>query len=218
MSQTILVINPNSTRAVTEGISAALEPLRFPGGPTIECATLETGPPGVESQRDADGVILPLVELARRRDDAGAYVIACYSDPGLHAVREAVAPKPVLGIAECAMLTALTRGEHFGVISILARSIPRHLRYVRSLGLQDRLAGDLAIGLGVLELADDQRVLARMIATGEALRDQHGADVLIMGCAGMARFREPLQEALGLPVVEPSFAATTMALGALHSR
>jgi len=215
MTQTILVINPNATQAVTDGISRALAPLRFPGGPAIECVTLAEGPPGVESQQDADGVILPLTRLARQRGDAGAYVIACYSDPGLHAVREAVAGKPVLGIAECAMLTALTRGERFGVISILARSVPRHLRYVRSLGLDGRLAGDLPIGLGVLELADDQRVLARMTEVGRALRDKHGADVLIMGCAGMARFRRPLQEALEVAVVEPSFAATSMALGAL---
>jgi len=216
MTQTILVINPNSTHAVTVGISDALETLRFPGGPSIECVTLTEGPPGVESQRDADGVILPLANLARKRD-ADAYVIACYSDPGLYAVREAVPGKPVLGIAECAMLTALTRGERFGVISILAASVPRHLRYVRMLGLGDRLAGDLPIGLGVLDLSEDEEVLHRMTETGKALRDELGADVLILGCAGMARFRRPLEEALGLPVVEPSLAATTMALGTLRA-
>ena len=55
MTQTILVINPNATQAVTDGISRALAPLRFPGGPAIECVTLAEGPPGVESQQDADG-------------------------------------------------------------------------------------------------------------------------------------------------------------------
>lgn len=35
----IVVLNPNSTEAVTEGIDKALEPLRLGGGPDIECAT-----------------------------------------------------------------------------------------------------------------------------------------------------------------------------------
>jgi Asp/Glu/hydantoin racemase len=34
-----------------------------------------------------------------------------------------------------------------------------------------------------------------------------------MGCAGMARYRKPLQDELGIPVVEPTQAAVTMAIG-----
>jgi hypothetical protein len=55
------------------------------------------------------------------------------------------------------------------------------------MGVGQRLAGDLAIGLGVTELADAPRTLSRMIDVGRRLHDQHGADVLVMGCAGMAR-------------------------------
>ena len=211
----IVVINPNSTVAVTEGIDRALAPLRLAGGPPIECVTLAKGPPGIESQRDADGVIGPLCRLIEQQDnaaDTGAFIIACYSDPGLFAARETTA-RPVFGIAECAMLTALTRGERFGVISILERSIPRHLRYLRAMGLASRLAGDLAIELGVLELADEAKTLTRMTKVGQRLRDEYGADVLIMGCAGMARFQARLQQALGVPVIEPTQAATSMALG-----
>ncbi len=47
MSETIIVINPNSTVAVTEDIDRALAPLRFQGGPEIECLTLAEGPPGI---------------------------------------------------------------------------------------------------------------------------------------------------------------------------
>jgi len=45
------------------------------------------------------------------------------------------------------------------------------------------------------------------------LRDRHGADVLVMGCAGMARYRIDLAEALDIPVVEPTQAAVAMAIG-----
>ena len=55
--------------------------------------------------------------------------------------------------------------------------------------------------------------LARMIETGRRLRDRHGADVLGMGCSGMARYRAELEEAVQIPVVEPTQAAVTMAIG-----
>ena len=126
----ILVINPNSTEAVTQGIDAAMEPLRIAGGPAIECVTLKEGPPGIQTQADVESVVAPIGNMVRSRDnDCSAFVIACYSDPGLHAARE-VTTKPVLGIAECGILTAMTLGQRFGVISILKKSIPRHLRYV----------------------------------------------------------------------------------------
>src|SRR6266404_1848262 len=212
-ARSIFVINPNSTEAVTKGIDTAMEPLRIPGGPPIECLTLAEGPPGVESQRDADAVIQPLCRLIQSRDnDAAAFVIACFSDPGLHAARETTR-KPVLGIAECGILTALTLGHRFGVISILAGSLPRHLRYIAAMGVDQRPAGDLPIGLGVAELADERATLTRMVDVGRRLRDQHGADVLVMGCAGMARYRGDLEEAIQIPVVEPTQAVVTMAIG-----
>ena len=81
------------------------------------------------------------------------------------------------------------------------------------MGVGDRLAGDRALGLGVAALADPRKTLQAMVATGKALRDEDGADVLIMGCAGMASYRATLETATGLPVVEPCQAAAAMALG-----
>ena len=209
----ILVINPNSTEAVTRGIDEACAPLRIAGGPQIECVTLAEGPPGIESQQHVDGVVAPMLDLVRRRDaECAAFVIACYSDPGLHAVREATR-KPVLGISECGIFTALTLGQRFGVIAILAKSIPRHLRYLGAMGVLDRLAGELPVGLGVTELSDAERTFGRMVDVGKALRDAHGANVVVMGCAGMARYRKPLQDEIGIPVVEPTQAAVAMAIG-----
>ncbi|MGP1356379.1 aspartate/glutamate racemase family protein, partial [Roseicyclus sp.] len=153
-----------------------------------------------------------LALAARLENRASGFVIACFGDPGLHALRDRTA-KPVLGIQECAVATALTLGQRFGVISILPASIPRHMRAFGAMGVMDRLAGDRALGLGVAELADETTTQARMVEVGTALRDRDGADVLILGCAGMARLRAPLEDAIGLPVVEPCQAATATALG-----
>src|SRR4029077_9322863 len=151
MRERVLVINPNSTVSVTQAIDDAMAALRIPGGPEIICLTLDEGPRGVESQIDADGVIQPLCRVIREQElDTSAFVIACFSDPGLFSAREATA-KPVLGIAECGILTALTLGHRFGVSAILARSVRRHLRYIAAMGVNQRLAGEVPIGLGVTE-------------------------------------------------------------------
>jgi Asp/Glu/hydantoin racemase len=212
-TDSILVINPNSSEAVTRAMDEACEPLRYAGGPAIECVTLEEGPAGIESQRDADGVVAPLMRLVSAREkEHSAFVIACFSDPGIHAVRE-LTKKPVLGIAECGILTALTLGQKFGVIAILRQSIARHLRYIAGLGVTERLAADLPVGLGVTELHDSKKTFGRMVEVGKKLRDDHGADVVVMGCAGMAPYRKPLEDALGIAVVEPTQAAVSMAIG-----
>jgi allantoin racemase len=81
------------------------------------------------------------------------------------------------------------------------------------MGVSDRMAGDRAIGLGVTELSDEARTFSRMAEVAVELRDEDGADVIVMGCAGMARYRDRLQRHVGLPVVEPSQAAVSMAIG-----
>ena len=212
----ILVINPNSNTAVTAAIDAAVNPFRFADGPEIACTTLEEGPLGVETQKDADSVTMPLRRLVEGANDIDAFVLACYSDPGLHVCREGTS-SPVFGIGECAIATALTRGDRFGVIAIGARSIARHLRSLRQTGSIGRLAGERSLDMSVAETASGDRTLALMIEVGRMLVQQDGADVVVMGCAGMARHRAALQQALGIPVIDPIQAAISMAIGAVQT-
>ena len=211
----VVVLNPNSTQAVTDSLSVALESLRLPGGPAIECATLAGAPAGIETDADVAAVIDPICDYFRAREErASAFVIACFSDPGIDAARSVV-DRPVLGMAESGYLTALSRGDRFGVISILPEAVARHRRHIERMGIGERLAADLPIGLGVADLADEQRAFGRLCDAGRALRDDHRADVALLGCAGMAQYRRRLEEALELPVVEPVQAAVTLALGAV---
>jgi allantoin racemase len=133
----ILVINPNSNPAVTAGLEAALGTLRMADGPLIRCVTLAEGPFGIECQKDVEQVTLPLRRLVEQDNAADAFVIACFSDPGLQACREATR-RPVFGINECGVLSALARGDRFGIIAISAQSIARHQRYLRQMGLTER--------------------------------------------------------------------------------
>tara|TARA_B100000749_G_C18399395_1_gene454016 strand:+ start:122 stop:805 length:684 start_codon:yes stop_codon:yes gene_type:complete len=216
MNERIVVINPNSSVDVTDGIDAAMQPLRFSDGPSIDCLTLKDGPPGIETQRHVDSVVGPLCDLIEREgNNTDAFVIACFSDPGLHSARETTT-RPVMGISESGITTALTLGEKFGIIAILPKGVTRHKRYIRQMGLEGRLAGDRAIGVGVTGLSAEEEVESRMTAVGRKLIEEDGADTLIMGCAGMARYRHRLEDTLGVPVIDPSQAAVADAIAAVR--
>lgn len=209
----ILVINPNSNEDVTRGFSEVLDPLRLSGGPDIECVTLPDGPLGIETQEHVESVTLPLRKTVVERTDVDAFVIACYSDPGITVCREAT-DKPVFGIQESGVLAALSRGERFGVIALGPQSIKRHLRYIRQLGLESRLAAERPLHLSVAA-AEESDAYPRVLEVARGLVEEDGADVLLLGCAGMTRHRAPLEQALSVPVVDPVQMAVAQALTAV---
>ena len=69
----------------------------------------------------------------------------------------------------------------------------------------------------VAETATAEGALDRMIEVGSQLRDEDRADVVVLGCAGMARHRAPLEAALGIAVIDPTQAAVAMAIGAVEA-
>ncbi len=212
----IVVINPNSNQTVTDNLSLALQSLVITGGPQVFCETLHDGPYGIESQADIDAVIPLLCKRVSSDEGTDAFVIACYSDPALAECRELTA-KPVLGIQECGILTALSRGGQFGVIALSQVSVERHLKYIREMGVIDRLAKERAVGLSVEESAQGTDTFSHLCAVGEKLRDSDGANSVILGCAGMAKHRAALENHLGIPVIDPVQAATSMAIGIVMS-
>ncbi len=212
----VFVVNPNSTLAVTEGIDRALDELRGPKAADIHCLTLAEGPPGIETQAHIDGVVAPLCRLASDlEDEAGGFVIACFSDPGLTELRSASA-RPVFGIAESAYRKAAEGPGRFGILSIVEASVVRHRRYLDRLGLLHALAGDRPVEMAVEALADDPAAsLARLTEVGKAIVGEDGADALVLGCTSMAPFKDDLSAALGVLVIEPSQAAVSDALETL---
>jgi Asp/Glu/hydantoin racemase len=208
----ILVINPNSSASVTQSMQACLGLLRASTRHNIRCTELSKSPPGIETDAHVAQVIPNVIEAVETAQ-ADAFVLACFSDPGIRTVRKTTT-RPVIGIAEAAYLAALGLGDRFGIISLGQSSIDRHLRYLTALSLEKRMAGDRSIDMTVVELMAGD-VVETVSRTGRMLRDQDGADVLILGCAGLGGYRQAMEETLGIPVIDPVQAGVALACSTL---
>ena len=194
-----------------------LESFNFSDGPEIVCVSLTQGPFGIESQADIEFVKLPLRNMVSERKDIEAFVIACYSDPGLQVCREAT-DRPVFGIQECAVLAAMAQGDRFGVIALQELSIRRHLIYLRQMGVMGRFAKERAVNLSVEECASGAKTFDKLCTVAQQLRDEDKADTVILGCAGMASHRSSLESRIGIPVIDPVEAAVSMAMHTVISK
>jgi Asp/Glu/hydantoin racemase len=54
-------------------------------------------------------------------------------------------------------------------------------------------------------------VVEAVSRTARLLRDKDGADVVILGCAGLGGYRQGMQQALGIPVIDPVQAGVALA-------
>jgi len=206
----ILVINPNSSQGVTDGLSAALAPY----GANFECITIPESPATIATNEDVARAGIRVLEIARERQ-AEAVITACFSDPGLDLMRsEGVR---AFGIQECGILTAMARADKFGIIALSTGSIPRHMARMRQMGVINRLAGEMGLsGVSALDAGTSDAVLAETLEAGHKLVDM-GAGAIVLGCAGFAPRRRLIEDRLGVAVIDPVQAAAVMALGAVLS-
>ncbi len=205
----ILVVNPNSNESVTAGLRQSL--IEFSNRADIHCCTLEAGPFGIETDEDIARAIPLVIDRISASPEFDAYVIACYSDPGLAQCRS-LFDKPVFGMQQSAIETAVSVGGQFGVLALSNESIARHLVYIRELGQEGNLAAELPLDITVDEAANDPGTLDKVIQAGQRLVDEHRASSVILGCAGMALIKVAAEKKLPVPVIEPAQAAVCLAI------
>lgn len=204
----ILVINPNSSQGVTDGLVAALAPY----GPHFDCVTMAESPATIATNEDVARAGLRVLEIAREAR-AEAVITACFSDPGLDLMRSE--GLRAFGIQECGILTAMARADRFGIIALSPKSIPRHMARMRQMGVLERLAGEVGLsGVSALDAGTSDAVLEETLEAGGRLVAM-GAGAIVLGCAGFAPRRRLLEDRLGVPVIDPVQAAAVMALGTI---
>lgn len=205
----INVINPNTTESMTEKIGACASAVAA-AGTRIRAVNPTMGPASIESHYDEALAVPGLLEQIAAGEAAGAdgHVVACFGDPGLDAARE-LARGPVIGIAEAAMHTAAFLGRGFSVVTTLGRTTGRAWELAHRYGMAGFCRNVRACEIPVLDL-EIPGSNARDTITQECKRavEDDGADVIVLGCAGMADLCRFITEQVGVPVVDGVAAAT----------
>lgn len=210
----IIVINPNSSGAVTGAIADALSPLALPSGPRFEVLDIAKGPATISTMAHAQKAALDVAEVAAAQPEASAFIVACFSDPGVDLCRSLVA-QPVFGIQEAGILTALARADLFGIIALGPASVARHRLRMRQMGVEARLAGELALNNASAEaVGNSDAVFEQTVQLATELKAR-GAGAIVLGCAGFSPRRAQLEREVGIAVIDPVVAAGAMALGSV---
>jgi Asp/Glu/hydantoin racemase len=206
----ILLINANTSVAITERLLAEARRL---GGPGVEYAgvTARFGASYISTRAAyAIAAHATLDAYAQYGADADAIVVACFGDPGLRALEE-IASAPVIGMAEAACLAAAAQGHRFSIVTGGPAWVPILQEYVASIGLADRLSGVRAIASTGGEIASDPEAsLAALAEACCAAAREDGADVVILGGAGLAGLAESIRPQVPVPVID-GFAAALVA-------
>ncbi|MCE7029900.1 aspartate/glutamate racemase family protein [Jiella avicenniae] len=211
----ISIVNPNSTRSMTETIALAARQAAARGTEILAYQN-DAGPVSIEGHVDGALAVPGLLHALAiaERDGADAHIIACFDDTGLEAARS-VLECPVIGIGEAAARMATLVARRFSVVTTLSVSVPILEDNLVRAGLASLCASVRASELPVLALEADPGAAMAKISEEIALAiTEDGAEAIVLGCAGMADFAEALSREHGVPVVEGVSAAVKLMEGA----
>jgi len=220
----IMVINPNSSQEMTGAIRKVLEKIKRPDTElTVTCP--EHGPIEISSAYDEILAAYHMMDLVRKanRDGYDAVIVACFSDPGLVAARE-VSDILVVGIEESSMHVAATLGYKFTILTPGEKRIPAKYNDTWRNKLPYNLASVRPLGMTVTETeAKPEQAQQRILEVARQAVEDDGADVILLGCAGMVGYAEKAAKELNVVVLDPTSTAlkyteALVDLGVTHSK
>ncbi|KUI25715.1 Asp/Glu racemase [Mycobacterium sp. IS-1742] len=210
----LLLVNPNTTAAMTAAIAASAAAVARPDT-LVEAVNPADGPASIENESDEHHCVPHLLDVVRdsaaRRpsERPDVYVIACFGDPGLDEARGLV-DAPVFGIAQAAMHTAALVAGSFSVVTSMSATVPRGWQLAKAY-TPSACLGVYACDIPVLRIDSDPATIDPIADLCERALRADGSRSIVLGCAAMARFAEPLSRRLGVPVVDGVAAATRLA-------
>lgn len=186
--------------------------------PDIEVVSLSSGPESLEDFLDEVVAGPDTVRLVKEAEEKGfdAVVLSCFCDPAIDACREVVSI-PVVGAGSSSLLVGLSLGDRISVVTVLEETIPSIENLVRLLGLTSNVVSVRACSIGVLEIEKDrEKTLSALLKESLAAIKEEGANVIALGCTGMAGIDKALMEELkkrgyDMPVIDPARAAVRWA-------
>lgn len=206
----LLLLNANTNTAMTETMLGAAHKFH----PNCRAATVARGSKYISDEPAALIAAHAVLEFADTLDVNSmpdALVIACFGDPGLWKMRDRL-PIPVIGMAEASCHVACQLGRRFGIVTGGAAWEPMLRRFVGEIGLASRLSGIHPLDQsGDVLAADAKRALSAIDQKIEIARHA-GADVVILGGAGLVGFAERLQPHAKVPLLDSLSCAVAQAV------
>lgn len=171
----------------------------------VETPWFSTGLPHLEYEFYEHVAIHSIIEhsVGAEKDGFDAIVIGCFYDPGLREVRELV-KIPVVGVCEASLHVAsmLSAGK-FSILVGRRKWIPKMADNARIYGFESRIASWRVLGLTVPDMRDKEKTQAAILREARAAVEKDRAEVVCLGCTGMAGQARHAQEELGVPVLDP---------------
>lgn len=208
---TLLLINPNTTASITDLVLKHAK--RFATkGTSLRAVSGAFGPRYVASRIGyAIAGHAAVDALANDKGRKDAVVLACFGDPGLAALKE-VSPVPVVGMAEASILEASSLGKRFSIVTGGVLWKPMLEEFVAAQGFGRRLASVRTVAPTGADIARNPKAAMALLAKGcQACAREDGADVVILGGAGLAGLAAKLKSAVDVPVLDGVACAISMA-------
>ena len=209
----ILMLNPNTTRSVTDILLHAAEAVAAPGTEIVPL-TAPRGVPYIATRAEAQiGGAVALEMIAEHQNGIDAVIIAAFGDPGLLGARE-LFDIPIVGMAEAPMLTACMLGRRFSIVTFARALGPWYEDCVEMHGLSGRCAGVRMLPGAFRSIADVQDEKENLLVDlANAVVAEDEADVIILGGAPLAGLAAKVKDRVPVPLVDPIQAAVKQAEG-----
>ncbi|WP_327293794.1 MULTISPECIES: aspartate/glutamate racemase family protein [unclassified Streptomyces] len=207
----ILVINVNTTASMTASIGAQAAAVASPGTEIVPL-TPPFGAESVEGNYESYLAAVAVMEAVRSYPyPFDAVIQAGYGEHGREGLQELL-DVPVVDITEAAASTAQFLGHRYSVVTTLDRTVPLIEDRLKLAGLSDRCASVRASGMAVLDLeSDEETAVGAIVEQAAQAVERDKAEVICLGCGGMAGLTERVVERTGVPVVDGVAAAVTIA-------
>jgi allantoin racemase len=195
----LALINPNTDSGDTSSMAGVVRGV-LPVGADVAALTPSRGPRSIESAADETFAAAEVLRTVQEHPDHDAYLIACFSDPGLQGARE-LTGAPVVGIGEAAYRAASLVAKRFAVITTLRRGVADLIDGVEAAGLSRQCVGVLALEIPVAQQgAEFPATTAAIVELGKRAEAELGADALVLACGGMSGITVEVADAIGMPV------------------
>ena len=199
-------------------------------GMDVDVSIIEKGSSSIECFYDTSLSVPDTLRKIEEAEKKGykAVVIDCACDPALQPARERV-DIPVLGPGQTSMLTAMSLGGRFSLLTVTKNVVGEYWHNIHAYGLSDNVASIKVIDVPVLDLHEKKdEVMRQLIERSIEAIEKDGASVLIIGCTGMAFLKDELQQRLknkgyDIPIIDPilttlNYAQMLIRLGLKQSR